>query len=213
MTDLEKAEILRGLRDYVESITDRSRKERKRYVCPLCHNPRSFSILPDGEHWHCFDGECNKGGTIFTLIQELENITEYPKLIERAAEITGVRLSDSKPKTATEKAALSEKILENKNKRQAGDVIEDWQRDTLNILCTYYRLAVFDWKGLLKDSEAHRPSAEKRLKEVKGYIDTMINAESFSDIDMLYKSRMFHEQLQDFAKYIDFREGINSDDN
>ena len=66
------------LRDYVETITERSKSGL--YCCPLpdCmsgHGPNgsgAFSIEPDGTRWHCFS--CSRGGDIFDLVKLMENL-------------------------------------------------------------------------------------------------------------------------------------------
>lgn len=80
------------LRDYVESITKKSKSGS--YVCPLCgsgtgrHKSGAFSIDPkDPTRWKCFS--CDKSGDIFDLIGQYENIPEYTEQISRAREFLG----------------------------------------------------------------------------------------------------------------------------
>lgn len=84
------------LRDYVESITTRS-KERYKYVCPICHSGTgvkhtgAFSIdQKDPTRWKCFS--CGNGGDIFDLIGLVENIPEPLEQLKRAGEIYGIDL-------------------------------------------------------------------------------------------------------------------------
>lgn len=88
-------EQLKGyLRSYVESITEKS-KGANMYVCPLCgsgsgsHATGAFSVK-DGTSWKCFS--CDKGGDIFDLIGEVENITDYNEQLKRAGELYGITI-------------------------------------------------------------------------------------------------------------------------
>lgn len=100
----EAREQLKGqLRDYVESITQKS-KGANMYVCPLCgsgtgsHSTGAFSIK-GGTSWKCFS--CNEGGDIFDLIGKYEGITDYSEQLKRAGELFGVSI-DSYRATAQE---------------------------------------------------------------------------------------------------------------
>ena len=80
------------LTEYVESITDHSRKgNKKAYVCPLCGSGTgrnatgAFTITPDGHRWKCF--ACDKGGDTLDLIGYVEDISDYKTKIARAAEL------------------------------------------------------------------------------------------------------------------------------
>ena len=88
----QEREQLKGkLRNYVDSITSKS-KGASMYVCPLCgsgtgHNKTgAFSIQGDTK-WKCFS--CNKGGDIFDLIGEVENMTDHTEQLKRARELYG----------------------------------------------------------------------------------------------------------------------------
>ena len=80
------------LTEYVESITDHSRKgNKKAYVCPLCgsgtgrNKTGAFTITKDGLKWKCF--ACDKGGDTLDLIGYLEDIDDYSAKVTRAAEL------------------------------------------------------------------------------------------------------------------------------
>ena len=80
------------LTEYVESITEHSRKgNKKAYVCPLCgsgtgrNKTGAFTITPDGHRWKCF--ACDKGGDTLDLIGYVEDISDYKTKIARAAEL------------------------------------------------------------------------------------------------------------------------------
>ncbi len=92
----EAREQLKGqLKSYVESITSKS-KGANMYVCPLCgsgtgsHNTGAFSITKDGKSWKCFS--CNKGGDIFDLIGEHEQIADHSEQLKRAGELYGITI-------------------------------------------------------------------------------------------------------------------------
>lgn len=95
MDEVTKNEIKGRLKEYVESITRKSRGKNK-YNCPLCgsgtgrNHSAAFNIDPrDPTSWRCF--ACGKGGDIFDLIGEYEHITDYNEQLKRAAEFFGVQ--------------------------------------------------------------------------------------------------------------------------
>ena len=80
------------LTEYVESITDHSRKgNKKAYICPLCSSGTgrnatgAFTITPDGNSWKCF--ACDKGGDTLDLIGYVEGIDDYNSKLTRAGEL------------------------------------------------------------------------------------------------------------------------------
>lgn len=84
--------IKERLTEYVESITDHSRKgNKKAYVCPLCGSGTgrnatgAFTITPDGNSWKCF--ACDKGGDTLDLIGYVEGIDDYNSKLTRAGEL------------------------------------------------------------------------------------------------------------------------------
>ncbi|MFI3160620.1 toprim domain-containing protein [Streptococcus suis] len=85
------------LTEYVESITDHSRKgNKKAYVCPLCGSGTgrnatgAFTITPDGNSWKCF--ACDKGGDTLDLIGYVEGIDDYNSKLTRAGELFNVTI-------------------------------------------------------------------------------------------------------------------------
>lgn len=96
MNKLETKEFLKkNLKDYVESITTRS-KGSNMYICPFCksgtgkNHTGAFSIK-NGVSWKCFS--CDKGGDIFDMIGEREGILDYSEQLKRACEIYGIKIS------------------------------------------------------------------------------------------------------------------------
>ena len=80
------------LTEYVESITDHSRKgNKKAYVCPICgsgtgrNKTGAFTITKDGLKWKCF--ACDRGGDTLDLIGYVEDISDYKTKIARAGEL------------------------------------------------------------------------------------------------------------------------------
>ena len=85
------------LTEYVESITDHSRKgNKKAYVCPLCSSGTgrnatgAFTITPDGNSWKCF--ACDKGGDTLDLIGYVEGIDDYNSKLTRAGELFNMNI-------------------------------------------------------------------------------------------------------------------------
>ena len=85
------------LTEYVESITDHSRKgNKKAYICPLCSSGTgrnatgAFTITPDGNSWKCF--ACDKGGDTLDLIGYVEGIDDYNSKLTRAGELFNMNI-------------------------------------------------------------------------------------------------------------------------
>lgn len=96
MNEREKEILKDRLREYTESITQKS-KGKNMFICPLCgsgsgkNGTGAFSITDDGKAWRCFS--CNKGGDIFDLIKEYEHIDDYNAQLKRASELFNVDLN------------------------------------------------------------------------------------------------------------------------
>lgn len=211
MTDQERQEIRQYLRQYVESITDKTHA-KGRYVCPLCESKGdAFVILQDRFYCH----SCHASGDIFKLIELYEHC-DFKDAIERAAQVAGVRLEDPRELSAEERRKRRQEQAERKRERQeTQSTIEDfkqWYQDTYTTLCEYKRTAIFDYKGLLPDSDAHRQSSELRLKEVKGYLQAFEDAETYEDIRLLFISSLFHEDIQRYKNYLEFRKLFREDE-
>lgn len=98
-TEEEKTELRAHLKDYVETITERSpRGGRNAYVCPLCGSgtgPKgtgAFMLDPskDCTTWHCFS--CDRGGDLFDLIGLMDGIdarADFPRVLGEAREMFG----------------------------------------------------------------------------------------------------------------------------
>jgi DNA primase len=78
-------------------------------LCPFHndHDP-SFIVSPDKEFCWCF--VCNKGGDIFSFVQEIENV-EFPQALEILAEKAGVEIKKQSPEKLKQKNDLKS-ILE-----------------------------------------------------------------------------------------------------
>lgn len=93
----EAKEELKGhLREYVESITTKS-KGKNMYICPLCgsgtgpHHTGAFGIYQGGIKWHCH--RCGEDGDLFDLIGKVEGIHDHNEQLKRAGELYGVEIS------------------------------------------------------------------------------------------------------------------------
>lgn len=100
-TDLLKSK----LPDYLERISVRERSGL--YHCPLCgsgthrgeHSDGALSVYDNDTRWHCF--ACNQSGDLFTLIGLIEDIPDFPRQIQFAAELFGIPMqNDNAAKTA-----------------------------------------------------------------------------------------------------------------
>ena len=76
--------------------------------CPF-HNEKtpSFYISPERQIWHCFG--CQKGGDMFSFVQELEGV-EFPEALRVLAQRAGVKLDNFDPTLRDAKTALYEII-------------------------------------------------------------------------------------------------------
>ncbi|MFA5070450.1 MAG: DNA primase [Patescibacteria group bacterium] len=76
--------------------------------CPF-HNEKtpSFMVSTDKQIWHCFG--CDKGGDIFTFVQEIEGV-DFPEALGILAKKAGVKLVARNPLVASQKTKLLEII-------------------------------------------------------------------------------------------------------
>ena len=72
--------------------------------CPF-HNEKtpSFYVSPARENYHCFG--CNKGGDIFSFVEEIEGV-EFREALKILAEKTGVQLVKEDPRVRSERERL-----------------------------------------------------------------------------------------------------------
>lgn len=110
-----KEELKSRLTEYVRDITEPS-GGRNMYICPLCgsgtgkHRTGAFSVYDDGRKWRCF--ACENGGDIFALIGQVENIPDFKNQFERAAEIFGITLDNTRgEKNMTSKTPSKEESM------------------------------------------------------------------------------------------------------
>lgn len=102
--DYTKEQLRAGLLPYVQSITKADRRAgHNMFICPLCGSGAgkgkgktdgAFSVTKDGKAWKCFS--CQEGGDIFALIEKHEGIDDFTEQAKRAADITGVRITQDR---------------------------------------------------------------------------------------------------------------------
>lgn len=89
------------LPEYVQMITKKA--PAGGYICPLCgsgagkngHHTGAFSV--HGNNWKCFS--CDKGGDIFDLIGEYEQIAGFNERLNRASQLFNVTIDSYTPQS------------------------------------------------------------------------------------------------------------------
>ena len=111
----EIIEEVRERSDIVDVISNYIQLKRSgsgyKGLCPF-HNEKSpsFSVNQRGQYYHCFG--CQKGGNVFTFIQEYENFT-FPEAVEFLAERAGIKLPEASYDAETkEKSGKRNRVLE-----------------------------------------------------------------------------------------------------
>lgn len=92
MDDVEKVKSKLDIVDIIgERLTLKKAGRNFKSPCPF-HNEKtaSFVVSPERQIWHCFG--CQKGGDIFTFVEDYENITFAEALKELAAR-AGIKLA------------------------------------------------------------------------------------------------------------------------
>ena len=116
-----KRELKEHLQDYVERVTQKS-KGANMYVCPFCgsgtgpHGTGAFSINPkEPTKFRCFS--CGKGGDIFDVIGEVENLPRPLDQLKRAAEIYNIDIdynAKGEPKKVDKKSNINQQAADYK---------------------------------------------------------------------------------------------------
>lgn len=75
-----------------------------RALCPFHHeNSPSFMVSAEKQIWHCFG--CDKGGDIFTFLQEIEGV-DFPEALRLLAQRANVTLTSYNPSAQQKKQRL-----------------------------------------------------------------------------------------------------------
>jgi DNA primase len=94
----QQADIVRLIGEYV-----RLKKSGQSFqgLCPF-HQEKSpsFNVNPTRQMFYCFG--CNKGGDIFTFVQEMEKC-EFPEAVRLVAEKSGISIPQAKPRSPEER--------------------------------------------------------------------------------------------------------------
>ncbi|MDS5759138.1 DnaB-like helicase C-terminal domain-containing protein [Streptococcus pneumoniae] len=135
--------IKERLTDYVEGITERSKKgNKKAFVCPLCGSGTgksgtgAFTITPEGNSWKCF--ACDKGGDTLDLIGYVEGIDDYNSKLTRAGELFNLDIDMA---TEYQNQSKSGQVADTHNSIHTsvdGDYIEFYKKANSNIGNTTY---------------------------------------------------------------------------
>lgn len=79
-----------------------------RALCPFHHeNSPSFMVSQDKQIWHCFG--CDKGGDVFTFMQEMEGI-DFPETLRLLAQRANVTLTSYNPSAQQKKQRLLDSV-------------------------------------------------------------------------------------------------------
>lgn len=132
------------LTEYVESITDHSRKgNKKAYVCPLCGSGTgrnatgAFTITPDGKSWKCFS--CDKGGDTLDLIGYVEGIDDYNSKLTRAGELFNMTIdAPAREYQNQDKTAQNTDTYNSIHTPTNGNYLEFYKQANDNIQATDY---------------------------------------------------------------------------
>lgn len=132
------------LAEYVESITDHSRKgNKKAYVCPLCgsgtgrNKTGAFTITPDGHSWKCF--ACDKGGDTLDLIGYVEGIDDYNSKLKRAGELFNMTIdAPAREYQNQDKTAQNTDTYNSIHTPTNGNYLEFYKQANDNIQATNY---------------------------------------------------------------------------
>ena len=131
------------LTEYVESITDHSRKgNKKAYVCPLCgsgtgrNKTGAFTITKDGLKWKCF--ACDRGGDTLDLIGYLEDIDDYSAKVTRAGELFNLDIKAPAEYQNQDKTAQNTDTHNSIHTPTGGNYLEFYKQANKNIQATNY---------------------------------------------------------------------------
>ena len=92
---LKNIDIIKLLKYYgVDKYYESPNKEYIRCKCPIHHgnNPTAFVLNTKNKLWYCHS-DCQNGGTIFDLVEKLENIS-FLQAVNKIAEIMNINISN-----------------------------------------------------------------------------------------------------------------------
>lgn len=190
-----------------------------RALCPF-HNEKSpsFNVSPTRNSFHCFG--CNRGGDIFSFVQEIEG-GDFTDALRVLAERAGVPLTQERPEARGEKTRLHE-LLETATtyfEKQIGmnkEVMSYlYHRGLTDDTLRKFRIgyAPLEWrmglqaltkKGFREDEQVRAGVA---VKSEKGYYDRFRGRIMFPISDpsgkvIAFSGRVFGTQGDEVAKYI-----------
>jgi DNA primase len=110
----QQADIVRVIGEYV-----RLKKSGQSFqgLCPF-HQEKSpsFNVNPTRQMFYCFG--CNKGGDIFTFVQEMEKC-EFPEAVRLVAEKSGISIPQAKPRSPEERRENQARVVLQEMHREA----------------------------------------------------------------------------------------------
>ncbi len=103
----DKASIV----DVVSEYTSLTHKGDKHWGCCPFHNEKtaSFTVTEDKNMFYCFG--CQKGGSIFTFIMEIEHMS-FVDAVVHLGQKSGVRIEMSDSKESTEQTTLRDSLIQ-----------------------------------------------------------------------------------------------------
>ena len=195
-------------------------------LCPFHHEKSpSFNVSPARDAYYCFG--CNRGGDIFTFVEEIEGV-EFVDALRILAERAGIELRREQGESKSEREklfAVMEEATEFYEKqlaanREAFAYLKERGLSDETIRSFRIGFAPLEWRGLythlvgkkFSDTEIERAGLTKPA-EGKGYYDRFRGRIMFPIFDsngriVAFSGRVFGHQGDDVAKYINSPETL-----